>query len=708
MRPHQRARFPRVVRSLLPAILALVASGGVIAQTPLAMTVHTVTALTQPPAVEHNFTVTNAGSVSVTLTDLGSKLTSPLTPAPLAYVAMAVTQGASVVGTPVTAPGTPITFSATASTTYTIHVVGLPGTNVGSGPIEEDVNDANGNRIYTSIDTLSAPSQQPSQVGLLADKLTVPNGGGGSYTVALNDLQFPAALQAAALLLIDTTTGNAVAQVTSGSPQVAALNTTDSYQLIAYGVEASGQTGGLFGVAVTPATGPAIYNKLVTVGAVTLLQTSVSGTPASSFTLGASGATLQLSNLPFPTVPLTSVGAALVDATTQTVPASVTATGTQNVNAPSTTDSYEVYAYAVPDSTAKWGSYSVSVQQGTAFPFLEAQAVSAAGSSIQAFTFDIPIAAAGSYTFTLTDFKFPAALAANGAALGAVQNGSVIGSINAAGNFSASPSQGVVTLLAYGEAGSSPGLMGIDLSPAAGGAAVFDVTEGIGTGFSSTSFTATSAQSVQADVADLSFPAALANLDLAVTSGTKLIGQISSAGSSGNFPFTTTANTTYNVNVLAQPATPTNSQQAAAGTYAMSVDAAPTVTLTASATSVTSGGTVNLTWSVTNATSCTASASPSNAAWSGSETPSASGGPLTTSAISATTTFTLSCTGGGGTASGTATVNVAAPPSSGGGHGGGGAFDPELLLALAVLLALRISAATAGRSAASPARSDPP
>ncbi|MHB8813677.1 MAG: hypothetical protein ACYDAE_10435 [Steroidobacteraceae bacterium] len=706
MRPHQRARFPRVVRRLLPAILALVASGGAIAQTPLAMTVHTVTALTQPPAVEHNFTVTNAGSVSVTLTDLGSKLTSPLTPAPLASVAMAVTQGASVMGTPVTAPGTPITFTATSNTTYTIHVVGLPGTNVGSGPIEEDVNDSSGNRIYSSIDTLSAPSQQPSQVGLLADKLTVQNG--GSYTVALNDLQFPAALQAAALLLIDTTTGNAVAQVTSGSPQTATLNTTDSYQLIAYGVEGSAQQGGLFGVAVTPATGAAIYNKLVTVGAVTLLQTSVSGTPASSFTLGASGATLQLTDLSFPTVPLTSVGAALVDAATQTVPASVTTTGAQNLNAPSTTDGYEVYAYAVPDSTAKWGSYSVSVQQGTAFPFLEAQAVSAAGSGIQAFTFDTAIAAAGSYAFTLTDFKFPAALAANGAALGAAQNGRLIGSLNAAGNFSASPSQGIVTLLVFGESGSSPGLMGIDLSPAGGGAAVFDVTEGIGTGFSSTSFTATSAQSVQADVADLSFPAALANLDLAVTSGTKLIGQISSAGSSGNFPFTTTANTNYNVNVLAQPATPTNSQQAAAGTYAMSVDAAPTVTLTASATSVTSGGTVNLTWSATNATSCTASASPSNSAWSGSETPSASGGPLTTSAISATTTFSLSCTGGGGTASATATVNVAAQPSSGGGHGGGGAFDPELLLALALILALRISGATAGRFAASPARSDPP
>ena len=690
MRSHRGARPLRAVRGLLLPIMVVAAASGALAQTALVATTHTVVGQAQPPAVEHDFTITNAGSYSVTLTDLGSKLAAPLTPAPLASVAMSLTRGGSIVGTPVTAPGTAITFNATANATYTIHVVGIPGSQLGSGPIEEDVTDSSGSKVFSSIDELSAPSRQPSTVGLLADDMTVQNS--GAYTVALTDLAFPAGLQATALLLIDNTTNNsAVLQnpPSTSFQDTVTLTAGDAYQIIAYGIEASGQAGGLFGVSFTPASGPAVYSRLVPIGAVTLLQTSVSGKAQSSFTLGSSQATLQLTNLSFPTVPLAKVGALVVDATTQTLPApAVTGTGAQNLAAPSTSDSYQVYAYAVPDSTASEGSYSVAVQQGTSFPFFEAQAVSSS-STIQAFSFDTAIPTAGSYALTLTDFKFPVALTSD--ALAAVQYGQPLTSINSAGKVSASFSQGPVTLLAFASEGgqpASPGLMGVDLGPAGGGAAVFDVTEGIGTGFSSTTFTAQGSQAVQVNVADLKFPTALANLNLAVTNGTSLVGSISSAGSSGSFPFTTTANTTYNVDVLAQPATATNSQQESAGTYAMGVYPTPTVTLSASSTSVTSGGTVNLTWSSQNATSCTASASPGNSAWAGSENPS--GGPVATAGISSDTTFSLSCTGGGGTGNASVTVNVAAAASSAGsGHGGGGALDFATLLALVALLALR-------------------
>lgn len=686
MKLSRGASSQRAIRSLLLAIVALGAGAGVHAQS-LVTTTHTVVAGGQPPAVEHHFTVTTAGSYSVTLTDFGSKLASPLAPAPLASVAMAVTQGGAIVGTPVTAQGTPITFTATANTTYTIHVVGLPGSQLGSGPIEEDVTDSSGNKIFSSIDKLSPPTQSPGSAGILLDDLTVQNS--GQYTVSLTDLGFPTGLQATALMLIDNTSGSNV--ILQNPPNTSfqdtvQLNAGDAYQIFAYGIEASGQVGGLFGVSFTPTSGPAIYSKLVPMGSVALLQTSVSGSAKSSFTLGSGTAILQLTDLSFPTVSLTKVGAALVDATTQTLAGAVAATGAQNISASNASDSYQVYAYAVPDSTTNEGSYSVAVQQGTSFPFFEAQAVSSS-SAIQAFSFDTGIAAAGSYVLTLTDFKFPVALTSD--ALAVVQNGQPLTSINAAGKVSANFSQGPVTVIAFGAEGgqpASPGLIGIDLSPAGGGAAVLDVTEGIGAGFSSTTFTAQSAQNVQANAADLKFPAALANLNIAVTSGTTLVGSISSAGSSGNFPFTTTANTTYNVNVLAQPATPTSSQQEAAGTYAMSVDPAPTVTLSASNTSVTSGGTVTLTWSSQNATSCTAAASPSNSAWSGSQNPS--GGPVTTSAITANTTFSLSCTGGGGTGSASVTVNIGAA-SSGGKSGGGGALDLGTLLALAALVAIR-------------------
>ena len=78
----------------------------------------------------------------------------------------------------------------------------------------------------------------------------------------------------------------------------------------------------------------------------------------------------------------------------------------------------------------------------------------------------------------------------------------------------------------------------------------------------------------------------------------------------------------------------------------------PSVTLTASSTSVIAGATVELTWSSTNASSCTASDG-----WSGTQPTSGSAqvGPLTQ-----TTTFDLSCSGSGGSGSGSVTVTVQA------------------------------------------------
>jgi hypothetical protein len=84
---------------------------------------------------------------------------------------------------------------------------------------------------------------------------------------------------------------------------------------------------------------------------------------------------------------------------------------------------------------------------------------------------------------------------------------------------------------------------------------------------------------------------------------------------------------------------------------------APTVSLTASPTSVVSGSASTLTWSSTNATSCTASGS-----WTGAK---ATAGSASTGALTANGTYTLACTGSGGTTSASATVTVTAPPPSG-------------------------------------------
>jgi parallel beta-helix repeat protein len=82
------------------------------------------------------------------------------------------------------------------------------------------------------------------------------------------------------------------------------------------------------------------------------------------------------------------------------------------------------------------------------------------------------------------------------------------------------------------------------------------------------------------------------------------------------------------------------------------VTPAPTFTLSANPTSITSGASSTLTWSaVTNATSCTTS----GGTFTGSK--STSGGTQSVSPTS-TTIYTLSCTGAGGTTNQTATVTV--------------------------------------------------
>ncbi len=87
---------------------------------------------------------------------------------------------------------------------------------------------------------------------------------------------------------------------------------------------------------------------------------------------------------------------------------------------------------------------------------------------------------------------------------------------------------------------------------------------------------------------------------------------------------------------------------------------APTLTFSASPTTITAGGTTNLTWSSANTTSCTATSSPTTAAWNGAPALSGSQNNIT---LTQTTTFNLSCSGAGGTVSRSVVVNVNAAPA---------------------------------------------
>lgn len=80
---------------------------------------------------------------------------------------------------------------------------------------------------------------------------------------------------------------------------------------------------------------------------------------------------------------------------------------------------------------------------------------------------------------------------------------------------------------------------------------------------------------------------------------------------------------------------------------------APTVSLSASPTSVVSGGSSKLIWSSTNATNCTASGS-----WSGSKSTS---GSRSTGALTSNQFYTLTCTGTGGNGTTSVTITATSP-----------------------------------------------
>ncbi|MHB8710434.1 MAG: fibronectin type III domain-containing protein [Minisyncoccota bacterium] len=108
--------------------------------------------------------------------------------------------------------------------------------------------------------------------------------------------------------------------------------------------------------------------------------------------------------------------------------------------------------------------------------------------------------------------------------------------------------------------------------------------------------------------------------------------------------------------VAIQPVGNTNFTEVYIPNFSTSSTSAPTVTLSASPASVTSGSSSTLAWSSTNATSCTASGS-----WTGTK---ATSGSQTLTNLTTTGTYTLSCTGTGGTTTQSATITVTAAPDT--------------------------------------------
>lgn len=654
--------------------------------------VHTLATASQAVPIEHSFNVTDTGTYQVVLTDVGAAQTP--TPAPLAYVALAVTNGSAIVGTPLTAAGT-TQFTASTAGTYVVRIVGQPGTtngtiNAGSGPVLVTITNTTTNAVLTSFeDVLAPPASSNSNVATVNDTFTVS--ASGNYTVSLTDWKFPQALAAAELALASPSTllagMSVVAGTATGTPATVALQPNTTYTVFAVAEAASAAGAGIYTAVVRDPSGVIVYSRTVPVGALTSLGSAAlsAGTAyALSFTDLAVPAALSTSG---------SDGAiAILDENNST---SQSGAGSKTFTASAGT--YQVFGLGAAAASPGGGSYAVSItpSAGTtpAPVFSVAQGVTASGGTLQSYSYNASVTTAGTYTVQLTDFKYPQALTSVN--LVAVQNGATLATpLTAAGSSTITAAAGNLSVLVFAQpptsSGSVGGVFGLFVTPAGGGAPIYEGTQGVGSSssvvFASRKAAVPAAGSYAAQVTDVGFPTSFANFNVLVTQGMTVVGEFVNGGS---LPITASAAADYFVTFTAQPQLPTGSSttnEYQAGTYAIAVGVAPAATLSSSASQVSSGGSITLTWSSQNADSCSASGG-----WSGAQ---ALSGTATEGPITANTTYTLTCTGLGQTTTQSASVTVGSSSTSSGGGGGhgGGSFDPVSLAALGGLMLLRAAA----------------
>lgn len=679
----------KLARTAQVVLLALGPLGAALAQVPPFEEAAALSTDVVPIERTFNVPQSGAGKYRITLTDLGQLLTVPAS-APLASVHLLVTRGSKAVvslhGIPDDASAVDtVDFDATPGD-YQVHIVGKPGTGTGSGPVGLKIaNVATSNPVLDFSATLAPPPAVQSRVRTYQVELDVP--ADGAYDMKLADLAFPHAgtLKSAGFFLFKS--GAASVAACANIPVVVVCPITQNanltaghYVLVAAGGLDDAADGAVFSVDIrSSATGAVLHSRTVEIGRVKRVSDS-------SFQLNAGNYTLSLKDLEFP-AKLGEVAAVVTRAAQVTaLTSSTTADATFTVAADQT--AFDVLSYATPDATAGAGSYDVEVRPAAGAAALSSVASvdspTTGGPSM--YTFGADITTAGTYRARLGDFQFPAAL--NTARVAIVQNGVVIGKTDPG----AGSTQSLDVALAAGRATAivlakpamnggtltqSGGTFGLELGVVGGTQLVLDATQGVGGLVSVRKVSILQAGRYDLTVSDLDFPEAFHDLMVVVSRGAQKLGTVL-VGSGGTNPqggsatltdFDATAGN-YSITLIALPSTTTNA--ATYGISFVSSPPAPTVTLTATPTSVAVGTSTGLTWTSQGATSCSASSNPAGA-WSGTKATSGTEG---SAAITGATTFTLRCTDAAGRSGEKAvSVTIAAAQNNGGGGGGGGALD---------------------------------
>jgi hypothetical protein len=479
----------------------------------------------------------------------------------------------------------------------------------------------------------------------------------GTYRLAATDLLFPATLQRLDVL-VTSAGGGIVATLSQAAPTADVTLPAGTYNLLAFAEATVASGAGAYSLAVS-GSGTQPYAQVQGVGAVTAVST---------VTLGAGGThTLQVVDLSVP-APLAAVRA-LVSRGDVVLVRSDAAGSTEFSAAAGAATLIVVQS---PGVGFDRGASDVIIASGASRVFERVAVTTPAQASGNAVLVAEPVEvpATGTYRVELTDFAFPAPVA--NANLYVVQGGTQLAQLAAPGAVDINATAGPLYLLldAAPNAVTRSSLLGSRVLQTPANTTIVDSTLALGILLQSRTIEIATSGSYDLTVADLNFPAALADLALAVTRGGERVAAIYGSGS---VRFNATAGR-YSLNLLARP-----TDARGFGAYALRLDATPpppVVTFTADPTRVRQGATTQLSWSATGATGCVASDG-----WSGSRPTS---GTFTTAALEAGTRFTITCTGFGGSTA--ASVNVEVRPSDT--SGGGGAAGPGLLALFATLLAL--------------------
>lgn len=641
--------------------LAAVASGNVLLDQTNIIGLPTVAA-----PVQFSFSV--AGASVVTVTDLAE-------PAAFVQLEAVLVSNDALVGTPQTVSATTHTASLniTAAGNYTLYLAGLPSSSQGGfGSYQvcvglEATPSTCTAQTSGTLATPSAPSSSDTSTLSTSFTSTVT----GTYTITLSDDAFPAALQMASAGVSQGATP-IVGPVSPGTPTQFQAQADTTYQLLIGAVASSTTNAGLYGVQISDPTGKLVFNQSFPVGE--LGGATIVDNPA------AQSLTLALTDYQYPQA-LTNLAAAVTQG--GTLLGSLPAAGSQtqfNAAAGST----DVWTFAV--ASAQPGVYNLSLSSSSASILSQTEVVNPSNASNPgSYAFLVTLPSAGTYTLAVTDFQFPGALQSPPSATIA-QNGAELTVTN--GQFTAAAGVAIIVVAAQPPA-SGGGIFDVTVTDSAG-TKLLDQTQAVGGEFTTQTINLGTSGAFTATLTDLGFPQDFSNLALVVSSGGQVLGKIYGGGS---FNFTGTAGATYLVTFIATPSSESTNAQGSAvvpgyGLYTINIaSAAPTVTLSSSATTVSEGGTVTLTWSSQNATSCTASG---GTGWTGSESTS---GSLAVS-VASTETLTLSCTGPGGSA--TDSVKITATAASTGG-GGGSLGSLEVLALFAAVGSIRLRRATCAR-----------